>query len=109
MKNYQRTAAQMAEDEREKLVIDLRKEREYRLGTHPEAVNLYWEELEERLKRDGLEALHLPKDRPVYLLCYTGETSEEYAKYLCRNGYEAYSIEEGYRGYLRWNLGRDRG
>lgn len=104
MENYQRTAAQMAEDKREKLVIDLRKEREYGLGTYPGAVNLYWEDLEQKLKTSGLESLELPKDTPIYLLCYTGETSDEYAQYLNSNGYEAYSIVEGYRGYLRWRF-----
>ena len=105
MEDYQRTAGQMAEDEREKLVIDLRKEREYKLGTCPGAVNLYWEELEEKLQTDGLDAMGFPNDKPIYLLCYTGKTSDEYAKYLCQHGFEAYSIVEGYRGYLRWSFG----
>lgn len=105
MEKYQKTAAQMAEDKRDKVVIDLRKEQEYKMGTCPGALNTHWKKLEEKLQSDGVDALQLPKNQPIYLLCYTGETSDEYAKYFCRNGYEAYSVLEGYRGYLRWSFG----
>lgn len=102
MEEYQRTAEQMATDVRSKVILDLRKEQEYRLDSCPGAVNLWWEELEQKLKTDGIEGLAFSKEKPVYLLCYTGETSDEYAQYFRKNGYEAYSIVEGYRGYLRW-------
>ncbi len=106
MEKYQKTAAEMAEDKREKVVIDLRREQEYKMGTCPGALNLYWEEMEEKLQDAGLESLQLPKNRPIYFLCYTGKTSDEYAKYFNNHGYEAYSIVEGYRGYLRWSFAK---
>lgn len=97
MRNFRKNAAEMAEDAREKLVIDLRGDREYQLGTYPGSLHIYWEEFEEHMPE-------LPKDKPLYLICYTGETSDEFAKELQVRGYEAYSIEDGYRGYLRWSF-----
>lgn len=32
----------------------------------------------------------MPKDRPVYLICYTGERSDELARELLEEGYEVY-------------------
>lgn len=94
---YRRTPEEMNDDEREKLVIDLRKEREFSMGTHPGAINIYWEQFEEHIPE-------LPKDKPIYLLCYTGATSDEIAEYLQKHGYEAYSIEGGYRMYFVWQI-----
>lgn len=46
----------------------------------------------------------IPKDQPVYLFCYTGQRSDEIAEELSDKGYEIYSIEGGYRSYLRKKL-----
>ncbi len=46
----------------------------------------------------------IPKDHPVYLFCYTGQRSDEIAEELSDKGYEIYSIEGGYRSYLRKKL-----
>ncbi|MDO4174290.1 MAG: rhodanese-like domain-containing protein [Eubacteriales bacterium] len=97
MTAYQRTADEMMNDPREKLVIDLRKEREFRLGTCPGSIHIDWEDLESHVAE-------LPKDKPIYLMCYTGVTSDEYAELLQNRGYEVYSIEGGYRGYYRWSI-----
>lgn len=97
--DFRRTAAEMAQDTREKLVIDLRGDREYQMGTYPGSRHIYWEEFEEHMNE-------LPKNMPIYLMCYTGETSDEYAKELQGKEYEAYSIREGYRGYLRWSFAK---
>lgn len=97
LKEYQKTAEEMMKDRQEKLIIDLRKQEDYKKGSVEGAINIYWEEFDGKLDA-------LPKDRMLYLLCYTGETSDEYARYLQGQGYSAYSIVEGYRGYLRWSL-----
>lgn len=97
MKEYSIFAADMMKDEREKMIIDLRKPEDYQRGTCSGAVNIYWEEFENRISE-------IPKDKPLYLICYTGETSDEYAEYMLNQGYEVYSIREGYRGYLRFKL-----
>ena len=46
------------------------------------------------------------KDCPVYLLCYTGQKSEEIAEELTEQGYEIYSVKNGYRAWLKLKLGR---
>lgn len=107
MEDYQKTAAQMAADTQDKLILDLRREEDSRRSPCPGAVSLWWETMEQTLQAQGVEALRLPRDRPIYLLCYTGETSDEYAQLLRSRGYDAYSVAQGYRGYLRHALGLD--
>ena len=107
MEDYQKTAAQMAADTRDKLIIDLRREEDSRRSPCPGAVSLWWETMARTIQEEGVEALHLPKDRPLYLLCYTGETSDESAQLLRGEGYDAWSVAQGYRGYLRHALGLD--
>lgn len=97
MKDYQVSAEEMAHDTRDISIIDLRKPEDFEKGSCSGAVNIYWEEFEDRIPE-------LPKEKPLYLICYTGETSDELAEDLCGRGLEAYSVREGYRGYLRWKL-----
>lgn len=92
-----RTIEELEQDEREKLVIDIRKAMDFERETYPGAVNICWEEFEEHLAE-------VPKEKPVYLICYTGAKSDEFAEELLEQGYDVYSVEGGYRSYLRWKL-----
>ena len=94
---YQRTIEELQKDEREKVIIDIRREADFLRETYPGAKHIYWEEFEAH--RD-----EVPKDRPVYLVCYTGERSDELARELLEEGYEVYSVQGGYRAYLRMKL-----
>jgi tRNA(Ile)-lysidine synthase TilS/MesJ/rhodanese-related sulfurtransferase len=94
---FHRTIEQLMEDTREKMIIDLRKPSDYEKETYPEAVSIFWEEWEEHLNE-------IPKDKPVYLICYTGEKSNEIAEPLSEAGYEIYSVTGGFRAYLRVKL-----
>ena len=96
-KKFIRTIEELEADQRDKLVIDLRNSEDYDKETYPQAINIYWEEFTEHFSE-------MPKEKPVYLICYTGQKSEEIALSLTLRGYEAYSIEEGYRAYLRVKL-----
>jgi tRNA(Ile)-lysidine synthase TilS/MesJ/rhodanese-related sulfurtransferase len=98
MNPYQKTIEELQQDSRDKLVIDLRQEGDFTRDTYPGAQHIYWEQWEQQLFR-------IPKDRPVYLLCYTGQRSDEIAEEYTARGYELYSIVGGYRSYLRWRLG----
>lgn len=91
------TAEEMMKDAREKYVIDLRRQEDFARESCDGAVNIYWEELDGRVR-------DLSVEKPVYLICYTGETSDEYAAELRKAGYEAYSVLDGHRGYMRWKL-----
>ena len=89
-----RTIEELQEDTREKQIIDIRDKADFDKETYPGAVNIYWEELEEHMDE-------IRKDCPVYLLCYTGQKSEEIAQELNEQGYEVYSIKNGYRAWLK--------
>ena len=94
---YRKTIDELQKDARDKQVIDLRSEEDFEKETYPGALNIYWEELGERIDE-------VSKDIPVYLICYTGQKSDEIAQNLQEQGYEAYSVAGGYRAYLRKKL-----
>ena len=78
-------------------VVDIRPEAEYQRGTFEGAVNIPMEELEERMAG-------IPREKPVYLMCHTGERSQEYVRMLEAQGWDAWNMEGGYRSYLRLQL-----
>ena len=94
-----RTIEELEQDTREKQVIDIRDKADFEKETYPDAINIYWEELEEHMNE-------IRKDCPVYLLCYTGQKSEEIAQELNEQGYEVYSIKNGYRAWLKIKLSK---
>lgn len=94
---YRKTIDELQKDARDKQVIDLRSEEDFEKETYPGALNIYWEKLGERMDE-------VSKDIPVYLICYMGQKSDEIAQNLQEQGYEAYSVEGGYRAYLRKKL-----
>lgn len=93
----QKTIEELKLDSRDKMIIDIRSGEDYEKDTYPKAVNIFWEEFEEHISE-------LPKDKPIYLLCYTGQTSNDLAIKYSDKGYEIYSIENGYQSYLRLKL-----
>ena len=94
-----RTIEELQEDTREKQIIDIRDKADFDKEPYPGAVNICWEELEEHMDE-------IRKDCPVYLLCYTGQKSEEIAQELNEQGYEVYSIKNGYRAWLKIKLSK---
>lgn len=96
---YRRTIDDLENDKRDKLVIDVRKEEDFHRESYPDAIHIYWEEF-------GLQKEQLPKDKPIYLLCYTGQRSDEIAEELQGEGYEIYSIDGGFGSYTRLKLSR---
>lgn len=94
-----RTIEELQEDTREKQIIDIRDSADFEKETYPGAVNIYWEELEKHMDE-------IRKDCPVYLICYTGQKSEEIAEELTEQGYEIYSIKNGYRAWLKMKLSK---
>ena len=78
-------------------ILDVRPADEYRRGTFDGAVSMPMKEIPERMNE-------IPKEKPVYLLCHTGERSMEYVDYLEQNGYDSWNVEGGYRAYLRREL-----
>lgn len=98
VENMERKTIQaLIEDAGEKLVIDIRSEEDYIRETYPGAIHIFHEDFMDELDR-------VPKDRPVYLICYTGQKSDDIAEELSGQGYEIYSIDGGFHSYLRYKL-----
>ncbi len=99
---FRKTLQEMMEDTGEKLIVDLRRKEDYRKETYPGAVNICYD--------DVYKYPHiLPKDRRIYVFCYTGVTGDEIAEELSQKGYDIYSIEGGYHAVLRLNVRRIMG
>ena len=94
-----RTIEELEQDTREKQVIDLREDADFEKETYPGAIHIHWEEFDEHMEE-------VRKDCPVYLICYSGQKSEEIAGELSEKGYEIYSIKNGYRAWLKLKLTR---
>lgn len=78
------------------VLVDIREPLLFRFGTVPGAVNI---------PVDKLDQLYcLPKEKPIYVFCQSGEASEEIAELLRNIGYTAYNLTGGYRDYLREHL-----
>ena len=82
-------------------VLDVRPADAYTRGSVPGAVSIPLAEVEERMEE-------LPKEKPVYVLCHTGEWSVDAVYELEAAGYDAANIEGGYRSFLRKKLSRRR-
>lgn len=94
-----RTIEEYEQDSRQKYLIDMRRSEDYDRETMQGAVNYEYERWEERLPE-----LQEKQAGPVYLLCYTGDRSDDWAEQLQEMGYEAYSITGGYQAYLSREL-----
>ena len=78
-------------------VLDVRPADAYTRGSVPGAVSIPLAEVEERMEE-------LQKEKPVYVLCHTGEWSVDAVYELEAAGYDAANIEGGYRSFLRKKL-----
>lgn len=75
-------------------LVDLRDDAQRLLGEIEGSVNV-------PLKDIGTGLADLPRDRPVYVYCNTGDFSAEIADLLVERGYEAYNVVGGFKAYQR--------
>lgn len=87
-------------DESSYALIDVRDEVSVAYGKIPGALNIPAESFDEHMDE-------LPKDKKLVLYCMRGITSEELAKSLRENGYDAYSLQGGYYKFLAWKMKED--
>ena len=87
----------------EKTIVDIRPQDQYMRGTFPGAVSLPASRLEEQYEE---ETARLDKMHPVYVMCHTGEKSQEWVRRLTGDGFDAVNVEGGYRAWLRRSLSR---
>ena len=72
-------------------LIDLREEKEYKKGHIKGAKNIFWLNI-----LDEKNVKKLPKDKPIFLICYVGHTSSQVMTLLKLLGYNVVSIKYGY-------------
>ena len=87
----------------EKTIVDIRPQDQYMRGTFPGAVSLPAFRLEEQYEE---ETAKLDKMHPVYVMCHTGEKSQEWVRRLTGDGFDAVNVDGGYRAWLRLSLSR---
>ena len=87
----------------EKTIVDIRPQDQYMRGTFPGAVSLPASRLEEQYEE---ETARLDKMPPGYVMCHTGEKSQEWVRRLTGDGFDAVNVEGGYRAWLRLSLSR---
>ena len=75
------------------MVFDIRGEVDRNYGFIPDSIGITAEELLENPPQD--------KSKKIIIYCARGIVSIDVADALCRNGYEAYSLKDGYYGWLR--------
>ncbi len=86
----------------DRTVIDIRVEERFNQGSLPGAINVPSPD------PDTFEQLlpEIPQEKPVYVLCNTGEHSIDLVSFLEERGYQAFNVEGGYRSVLRLQLQR---
>ncbi len=72
-------------------LIDLRSETEYNKMHVKGARNMFWMNV-----LDEKNLAKLPKDKPIFLICYVGHTSSQVLTLLKLLGYNVTSIKYGY-------------
>ena len=102
-----RTVQQYYDDNRDKILFDVRALEEYEKETIEASIHYYWGDMIKVLEdnKEEFEAKY-SKDTPIYILCYTGQKSEEIEDILDEMGYEAYSLDGGFVAYLRWKFNK---
>jgi rhodanese-related sulfurtransferase len=75
------------------LLLDIRSSQEFERNSIKGSVNVPFDDISSGLSK-------LPKDKPVYVLCRTGDLSEGVAEILEDRGYDVYNIEGGNAAYI---------
>ena len=73
-------------------LLDLREKAEVLVAGIDSAINIPFSEIGKRLDT-------VPKEKPVYVFCRTGDWSEEVTELLTDRGYDAYNVEGGFKAY----------
>jgi rhodanese-related sulfurtransferase len=74
--------------ENDGVLLDVREPKEWALGTLPGAMTLAMSQLINRIDE-------IPKDKPLLVVCRSGDRSNQVARYLSANGYDATNMAGG--------------
>ena len=73
-------------------LLNLREKAEVMVAGIEGAINIPFSEIGKALDT-------VPKDKPVYVFCRTGDWSEEVTELLTERGYDAYNVTGGFKAY----------
>ena len=76
------------------VIIDLRNHAEQRIGTIPRSRSVTMEKV---VSDEVIDSL--PRDLPIILYCSHGFRSQMAARSLCEEGFQAFSLVDGYAGW----------
>ncbi|MBP5361578.1 MAG: rhodanese-like domain-containing protein [Ruminococcus sp.] len=82
-------------------LLDIRSKEEFELNGFAGSVNVPFDSISSGLSQ-------LPKDKPVYVLCRTGDLSAEVTEILEDRGYNVYNIEGGFAAYTVYCAGCEK-
>src|SRR5687767_1618647 len=86
-------------------VVDIRPSGERAEWFIPESIHINVYQKLKANDKTALSGLHLDKNIPVVFVCAAGKTSLKAAELLNTKGYDAYSLENGMKGWsLAWNM-----
>ncbi|NLB91243.1 MAG: FAD-dependent oxidoreductase, partial [Clostridiales bacterium] len=74
------------------LLLDVRTDEEAQQGMIPGAIHIPFDELREQCEK-------LPKDKKIYIYCFSGVRSYSAVRYLEEMGYSAYNISGGWSAF----------
>ncbi|MEA5084880.1 MAG: ATP-binding protein [Lachnospiraceae bacterium] len=80
-------------------IIDVRQEKDFKMGTFRNSINMPIANFENCIAT-------IPKEKPVFILCYTGDKSVDVVERLEELGFDTANIIGGYRSLLRLQLSR---
>jgi glyoxylase-like metal-dependent hydrolase (beta-lactamase superfamily II)/rhodanese-related sulfurtransferase len=99
------TLSSWLNDGRDVSILDIRPIEEREEWYIPNSIHFDAYEKLKAKKADALEGLQLNKDIPVVTICARGKTSLIAAELLQKQGYKAYSLKGGMKGWsLSWNI-----
>ena len=96
---------QWLDNNKDFILLDMRNEFEYELGTFDQATQLHLRRFR-KLQTKAKELDKLPKDKPIVTFCTGGIRCEKAAPYLEKHGFnQVYQLEGGIIEYLRVTKG----
>lgn len=90
--NVKNTYVEDLENNNDKIILDVRTKKEYKLGSIYNSINIPLDELRESLNK-------LNKDKEIIVYCHSGMRSYIACRILENNGYKVYNLSGGYALY----------
>lgn len=88
-------------EKQEYLIIDIRDSVVFQTGNIPGSINIPF-------PKEAAKLYEIPQDKPVIVCCQKGEISSEIVQLLIDAQYEAYNLTDGFCGWLKDQIKREK-